>query len=115
LSVVGCNGNGAGVARGGIGRTMARRSTLKRCAQQIADRISARGYSFWSQRADLWVFQCMFEGSELQVEVEVLESTEEYALVMVAVDDGGLLWGFFPAATSFRVDNPRNQVHRASP
>jgi hypothetical protein len=94
---------------------MVRRSKLKRCFQQIADRLRVRDYSSWSQQPEVWTFACVFEGSELQVEVEVLEVTQAYVHLMVAVDDGGLLWSHFPAATSFLVDNPAVQESRARP
>ncbi len=83
---------------------MSKRSQFKRCAKQIADRLSARPYSFWSRMQEPWTFECMFEGQQLQVEVEVPEVTQEYVLVSVAVDDGGL-WAYCPPGITFRVES----------
>jgi hypothetical protein len=51
-----------------------------------------------------WTFECMFEGQQLQVEVEVLEVVQEYALVSVAVDDSGL-WAYWPPSITLRVNS----------
>ena len=50
---------------------------------------------------EMQIFEVEFESKTFQVEVEMLENTEEYVHVMVAVDDGVLPASIAPATTSF--------------
>jgi hypothetical protein len=46
-------------------------------------------------------YEVEFESNQYQVEVELLENTEEYLHVMVAVDDGSLPASISPLTHSF--------------
>jgi hypothetical protein len=47
------------------------------------------------------VYEVEFEGKKYQVEVEILENTEKYVHVMVAVDDASLPASIRPLSASF--------------
>ncbi len=46
-------------------------------------------------------YEAEFESKTFQVEIELLENTDEYVYVSLAVDDGSLPWSISPASTSF--------------
>jgi hypothetical protein len=50
---------------------------------------------------DEQVYEIEFENKMYQVEVEILENTEKYVHVLVAVDDGTLPAALLPLSTSF--------------
>src|ERR1044072_900263 len=50
---------------------------------------------------DVQAYEIEFEEEAYQVEVEILENTEEYVHVGVAVDDGGLPGSMHPLSSSF--------------
>ena len=54
-----------------------------------------------SELADAQTYEVEFESRKYQVEVELLENTEKYLHVMVAVDDGTLTASVFPLTQSF--------------
>jgi hypothetical protein len=47
------------------------------------------------------VYEVELDSSTYQVEIEVIESTEEYCHVMIAVDDGSLPASMVPETQSF--------------
>jgi hypothetical protein len=47
------------------------------------------------------VYEVEFESQQYQVEVELLENTEKYVHVLVAVDDGSLPASLLPLSHSF--------------
>jgi hypothetical protein len=47
------------------------------------------------------VYEVEFDSKVHQVEVELLENTEEYLHVMVGIDDGSLPASMFPVSQSF--------------
>jgi hypothetical protein len=51
-------------------------------------------------------YQVEFESKTFQVEVQLLENTERYVHVMLAVDDGVLPAAIMPATTSFICPKP---------
>ena len=51
--------------------------------------------------ADVQAYEIEFENKNYQVEVEILENTEKYVHVMVAVDDGSLPGAMRPLGESF--------------
>ena len=51
--------------------------------------------------ADVQAYETEFENKSYQVEVEILENTEKYVHVSVAVDDGSLRGSNSPLSTSF--------------
>jgi hypothetical protein len=54
-----------------------------------------------SELAEVRVYEVEFESKKYQVEVELLENTEEYVHVMVAVDDGSLPASISPLTYGF--------------
>jgi hypothetical protein len=54
-----------------------------------------------TELAELQAYETEFENKKYQVEVEILENTEKYVHVMVAVDDGSLPAALSPLSTSF--------------
>lgn len=51
--------------------------------------------------ADQQVYEVEFASRKYQVEVELLQNTERYIHVMVAVDDGSLPASFWPLTYTF--------------
>ena len=54
-----------------------------------------------SALADECVYEVEFDSNTHQVEVEILENTEEYLHVVVAVDDGSLPASLSPESQTF--------------
>ncbi len=54
-----------------------------------------------SELTDGQAYEIEFESKKYQVEVELLENTEKYVHVMVAVDDGSLPASIFPLTSGF--------------
>jgi hypothetical protein len=54
-----------------------------------------------AQLRDPQAYEVEFDSKKYQVEVELLENTEQYLHVMVAVDDGSLPASIFPSTTTF--------------
>lgn len=54
-----------------------------------------------AELADVQAYEIEFENKNYQIEVEILENTEKYVHVGVAVDDGTLPGAIRPLSTSF--------------
>ncbi len=54
-----------------------------------------------TELAELQAYETEFENKKYQVEVEILENTEKYVHVGVAVDDGSLPGSLRPLSSSF--------------
>ena len=54
-----------------------------------------------TELAELQAYETEFENKKYQVEVEILENTEKYIHVLVAVDDGSLPAALLPLNVSF--------------
>jgi hypothetical protein len=50
---------------------------------------------------DLQTYEVKLDSKTYQIEVQLLENTEKYLHILVAVDDGSLPASLFPAARSF--------------
>ena len=72
---------------------MTRWSALS-CGQLVSELHDVQGYGV------------EFESKRYQVEVELLENTEKYVHVMVAVDDGSLSGSISPLTQSFICQKP---------
>ena len=59
-----------------------------------------------SELHEVQAYEVEFESQQYQVEVELLENTEKYLHVMVAVDDGTLPASIFPLTLSFIRQKP---------
>jgi hypothetical protein len=66
-----------------------RRWSAKSCEQLLAELGEVQAY------------ETEFESREYQVEVEIVENTEKYLHVMVAVDDGSLPASILPLSATF--------------
>jgi hypothetical protein len=66
-----------------------KRWNVKSCEQLLAELVEVRTY------------ETEFESNKYQVEVEILENTEKYVHVTVAVDDGSLPASMRPLSASF--------------
>ena len=60
-----------------------------------------------SELHDLRAYEVEFDSKKYQVEVDVLENTDKYVHVMVAVDDGSLPASIAPLTHTFICSKPR--------
>ena len=86
---------------------MSRREEWRKVLDSELKRWSALS---WEQLAsDLrehQAYEVEFESKKYQVEVELLENTEQYLNVLVAVDDGSLPASISPATDNFICQKP---------
>ena len=72
-----------------------------------AQRWSAMSYDqLVSELRDLQAYTVEFESKTYQIEVEILEYTDTYVHVMVAVDDGSLPASILPSTYTFICQRP---------
>ena len=64
-------------------------------------RWSAKSCELLTELREVQAYETEFESRKYQVEVEILENTEKYVHVMVAVDDGSLPASIRPLSASF--------------
>lgn len=67
---------------------------LKRWSAKSSEQLLA-------ELEDVQAYEIEFENKKYQVEVEILENTEKYVHVIVAVDDGTLPAALSPLSASF--------------
>jgi hypothetical protein len=67
---------------------------LKRWSAKSTEQLLA-------ELGDLQAYETEFENKKYQVEVQILENTEKYVHVLVAVDDGTLPAAISPLSESF--------------
>ena len=67
---------------------------LKRWSAKSSEQLLA-------ELGEVKAYEIEFENKKYQVEVEILENTEKYVHVMVAVDDSTLPAAIFPLNASF--------------
>ena len=63
--------------------------SAKSCAELVAELPDEQAY------------EVEFEGKQYQVEIQILENTDEYVHVGVSVDDGSIPASFSPLSKSF--------------
>jgi hypothetical protein len=81
---------------------MSRRKEWQKVLDSEVKRWSAmRCEQLVSELHELQAYEVEFESKQYQVEVELLENTEKYLHVMVAVDDGSLPASMLPLSHSF--------------
>ncbi len=81
---------------------MSRRDEWQKVLEIELQRWSALSYAqLVAALTDVDTYEVEFEGKRYQVEVEILERTEEYVHVDVRVDDGTLPASLVPAGESF--------------
>ncbi len=59
-----------------------------------------------SELHDLQAYTVEVDSKEYQIEVELLENTQKYLHVLVAVDDGVLPWALAPVTATFIRNKP---------
>lgn len=86
---------------------MIRRREWQKVLDSQAKRWSAMSYAqLVSELNEVNVYEVEFESKRYQVEVELLENTEKYLHVLVAVDDGSLPASLLPVSYSFICEKP---------
>ena len=65
---------------------------------------------FVSNLNDKQVYEIEFDSKRYQIEIEILESTEEYIHVMMAIDDGTLPASILPLTYSFIRKKPGSAI-----
>jgi len=54
-----------------------------------------------SELSEMQNYEVQFDSKTYQVEVQLLESTDDYAHVIIGVADGSLPWSIFPLNADF--------------
>jgi hypothetical protein len=86
---------------------MNRREQWRKVLDLEVQRWSAMPYDqLVSALRDHQAYEVEFESNQYQVEVEILQSTEQNVHVLVAVDDGSLPASIWPATDSFIRNRP---------
>jgi hypothetical protein len=81
---------------------MNRREQWQKIADAEAERWSATSLGeLISELHEVQVYEVEVDSRRYQVEVEMLENTDAYIHVLVAVDDGSLPWSIKPSVSSF--------------
>ena len=66
-----------------------RRSKLREVAQQIARQVAEKPYGEWRAQQFPVLYQEMYEGECINVEIDIDSDKEEYVQLRICVDDGG--------------------------
>jgi hypothetical protein len=86
---------------------MSRRQEWRKVLDSEVERWSAMSCEqLVSELHEVRAYEVEFESKRYQVEVELLENTEKYLHVTVAVDDGSLPASFAPLTHSFICQKP---------
>jgi hypothetical protein len=81
---------------------MDRKEQLQKIADAEAERWSAKSPGeLISELYEEQLYEVEIDSKRYQVEVQMLENTDAYIHVMVAVDDGSLRWSTMPLVRSF--------------
>jgi hypothetical protein len=80
-----------------------KRKDLKAFCQAKADEFGRMGYAHWRKQAFPIAAEVSSGGETLQLELVLLEDTDEYLHVSVSADDGGWLNARVPPTSSFIV------------
>ncbi|NIP22397.1 MAG: hypothetical protein GWN67_20055 [Phycisphaerae bacterium] len=95
--IVGLLSIGAGILKGFRDWT---RPLLKRFLKEVVSDYKSRPYEYWDTVTLPITFEKVFEGKEVQAEINMLESEAEYRHISISVDEG-FLFGYCPIGTSF--------------
>jgi hypothetical protein len=86
---------------------MNRREQWRKVLDLEVQRWSAMPYDqFLSALRDKQAYEVVFDSKPYQVEIDILENTEQYVHVAVAVDDGSLPASILPVIDSFIRNKP---------
>ena len=81
---------------------MSRSEEWRKVLDSEVERWSAKSCEqLVSELRDMQVYEVELDSKKYPVEVEILENTDEYVHVMVAVDDGGLPASIWPLTNTF--------------
>jgi len=81
---------------------MSRREEWAKVLNAEVQRWSAKSYAqLVSELSELQAYEVELDSKQYQVEVEILENTDQYIHVMVAVDDGSLPASILPLTHTF--------------
>ena len=81
---------------------MSRRAEWRRVLDAEANRWSSMSYEcLIAELHDVRAYVVEIDSKQYQVEVQIMENTNAYVLVLVAVDDGSLPWSIVPLTQSF--------------
>ncbi|MDH4239413.1 MAG: hypothetical protein OEW48_07605 [Phycisphaerae bacterium] len=94
--IVGLLAIGTGVLKGFRDWT---RLFLKRFLREVVADYESKPYEYWDTVTLPITFERVFEGKEVQVEIDMLESEAEYRHIIISVDEG-FLFGYSPVGTS---------------
>ena len=91
---------------------MSKREQWRKVLEREVERWSAIPYSeLVSALRNEQVYEVEFESRKYQVEVEMLQSTDRYIQVCVAVDDGSLPASLVPVCHTFVCNKPASGPH----
>lgn len=86
---------------------VSRRNRWRPVLDAESERWSTKSYDqLKTELAEEQVYEVQFEGKSYTVEVILLENTEQYLHVMIAVDDGSIPASFCPLTSSFICRKP---------
>lgn len=86
---------------------MSRRDEWQKILDSEVNRWSAMScWQLLSELHEAQAYEVELDSKQFQVEVELLENTEEYLNVMVAVDDGSLPASISPLTQTFICQKP---------
>lgn len=83
-------------------RPKLKRSKLRAHVRQMASELEMKSYEHWGAQEFPIVFQRVVDDEEIQVQIDLLENTDEYLHLLVAIS-GSFFSQFFPVSRSFMV------------
>jgi hypothetical protein len=90
---------------------MSRREEWRKVLDSEVQRWSAMSSEqLVSELRDLQAYEVELDSKTFQVEVELLENTDEYVHVIVSVDDGSLPASIFPSSDTFIRQKPHPAI-----
>jgi hypothetical protein len=79
-----------------------KRAIIRGWLQEIVDEYKCNPHEFWESSNFPITFERAFEGRQIQVEIDILESTPEYFHISFSANAGGLS-AYFPIGTDIIV------------
>lgn len=76
---------------------------LKRCLAELIEEYKSKPYEYWKSFQFSSCFEKKFEGKLVQVEIHLLEDTNDYLNISISIDRGFWLISFFPYSSNFIV------------
>ncbi|MHC4462385.1 MAG: hypothetical protein ACYS6W_03445 [Planctomycetota bacterium] len=79
---------------------------IKRCLRELVREYESKPYEYWEKVSLPLTFERAFEGRNVQVEIDILESTPEYLQIGISVDAGWRSF-FYPFGQSMIVEKEK--------